>query len=176
MQKNIYGSRLQSCRKENNEDDPAGSWDEGGFCSDRGAADPGVHQICFSVREDDTDNFSEATFQSNWSEERRNKNHCMCLGAYSLYKQRQKRGEIPKTDNELQCHAIPESALSEKYVRNWARWNGHEEKYELSQTFTHALSELCDQCGEQARTEEEREHMRGLCDRMRKFKREPTAI
>lgn len=171
--KNIFGSNLKPCRRPTNREDQRGSWDPTGFCSDRGAADPGVHQICFSIR-DDTDNFSAATFQSDWSTERKDKRHCMCLGAYSLYKQRQKREEIPTTDNELTCNAIPESALSEKYVRNWAKWNGHEKKYELSETYTHALDELCSQCDEQAASGEEREHLKRLCGEMRKFKREPS--
>ena len=172
--KNIFGRPLETCRRPSNKKDRSGSWDGDGYCSDRGASDPGVHQICFGITED-TQNFSEATFQSAWSKDRKDKNHCMCLGAYSLYKQRQRRGEIKSTDNELTCAAVPESALSEKYVRNWAKWNGHEERYELSATYTHALDELCSQCDEQAGSKTEKEHLKRLCDNMRKFKREPPA-
>ncbi|MBD53132.1 MAG: hypothetical protein CL450_07565 [Acidimicrobiaceae bacterium] len=165
--KNIFGTDLVACRKSNSQDQ-RGSWDTQGMCSDRGARDPGVHQICFSVR-DDTENFSEATYQSDWSRDRKDKHHCMCLGAYSLYKQRQKIGEIPETDNELKCHAIPESALSEKYLKNWAKWNGHEREYQLHENYMHALDQLCTQCAEQAETESEASSLRNLCDRMLAF-------
>ena len=93
----------------------------------------------------------------------------MCLGAYSLYKQRQKIGEISETDNELKCHAIPESALSEKYLKNWAKWNGHEREYQLHENYTHALGQLCTQCAEQAETDSEASSLRDLCDRLLAF-------
>lgn len=165
--KNIFGTELIACRKSNSQDQ-RGSWDARGMCSDRGKMDPGVHQICFSVR-GDTENFSEATYQSDWSRDRKDKHHCMCLGAYSLYKQRQKIGEIPETDNELKCHAIPETALSQKYLKNWAKWNGYEGEYKLHENYTHALQKLCNQCTEQANTESEASGLRRLCDRMMTF-------
>ena len=50
-------------------------------------------------------------------------NHCMCLGAWSLYKARQNKNEISKTENELICNAIPDYALSADYVNTWNTWN-----------------------------------------------------
>lgn len=159
--KNIFGTRLEPCRRAGSSD-RRGSWDSEGMCSDRGASDPGVHQICFDVR-DDLKQFSEETFQSNWSEERLGKRHCMCLGAYALFKARQDAGETESTEGELFCHGIPESALSERYLRNWKTWNGHEEKYELSEKYRVGLDALCNQCSDQARDDAERESLRSAC-------------
>ena len=156
---NIYGEPLVPCR--NQEGDRRGSWDADGFCSDRGASDPGVHQICFQLTPERS-SFSSDTFQSEWSNERVGKNHCMCLGAWSLYKERQRRGDIPQTENDLVCEAIPESALTEKYISNWKRWNGHEGRYDLDETYVHALEKLHTQCSRDAPNEEAREHLDGL--------------
>ena len=69
--------------------------------------------------------FSSNTKQSNWSESRLGNNHCMCLGAWALYKARQDAGEISQTQNELVCESIPEMALNSKYISNWNTWNGN---------------------------------------------------
>ena len=75
--KNVYGETLQPCRKYS--DDPNGSWDDKGLCSELGG---GVHQICFDVTKQ-TQNFATDTYQGmNWSKDRLGKNHCMCLGAW----------------------------------------------------------------------------------------------
>ena len=113
--KNIYGKPLKKCRRKktskNNENN--GSWDKDGYCSEMGG---GVHQICFDV-DDNTKNFSSATYQDNWSENRIGNNHCMCLGAWALYKARQKKGEI--ATSRLVCDAIPETALTPQYINKW---------------------------------------------------------
>lgn len=165
---NIYGTPLEPCRQDNV--DRRGSWDAAGKCSDRGAADPGVHQLCFRVTER-TQNFSTATGQSAWSRERVNRNHCMCLGAFALYKARQEENAvddtpIPRTSDELLCHAIPETALSDRYLRNWSIWNNYEHAYELGRTYTHALRALCTQCDRDARTESERLHLKQRCEEL----------
>ena len=111
--KNIYGEPLQQCKTG---DDP-GSWDSEGYCSEK---DGGVHQICMDVTEERGD-FSTETGQSNWSQDRVGNNHCMCLGAWALYKA---KGE--GDDNELVCNSIPDMSLNPDYVSNWNKWNGNE--------------------------------------------------
>lgn len=114
--KNIYGEPLKKCKQifhKKNE----GSWDDEGYCSERGG---GVHQICFSV-DDDTANFSKQTGQSEWSTARVGNNHCMCLGAWALYKA---KGE--GNNKELVCDSIPDMSLDPNYVGNWNTWNGNE--------------------------------------------------
>ena len=74
--KNIYGEKLVSCRKKIGDN---GSWDHNGKCSELHG---GVHQICVSSI---TNDFSSETSQSTWSEKRKGKPHCVCLGAYALY-------------------------------------------------------------------------------------------
>lgn len=86
--------------------------------------------------------FSKHTYQSDWSNRRKNNNHCMCLGAWSLYKARQLNNEIPYTDNELQCESIPEIALTNDYVSKWNTWNGHE----LPNQIVVGVNSLVDQC------------------------------
>jgi len=135
--KNVFGKSLLKCRK--NPSDLRGSWDSKGYCSELHG---GVHQICFDVN-DRTKNFARDTGQgSNWSLERSNKNHCMCLGAYALYKAKQETGTLPKTNNELVCSAIPEVALSDSYISTWNSWNGNE----LPNQIVNGVNSLVKQC------------------------------
>ena len=136
--KNIYGEPLKKCQKY--PDDMRGSWDNNGYCSELGG---GVHQICFDVNNNSKD-FSKDTGQSNWSESRVGKNHCMCLGAWSLYKAKQNNDLINETYNELNCEAIPEMSLNESYVGNWNTWNGNE----LDDQIIDGVNSLMEQCYE----------------------------
>jgi hypothetical protein len=119
---NIYDEPLQRCKVGSMSN---GSWDKGGKCSELGG---GVHQICINDIANSTDNFSYKTGQSDWSEERGTDNHCVCLGAWSLYNA---QGRAAKTNaNILKCDAIPKVALSNNYVskfsEGWNKWNGLE--------------------------------------------------
>ena len=145
--KNIYGEPLQPCRKIH--DDYKGSWDSNGYCSE---LDGGVHQICFNVVNNSTDNFSKATYQSDWSKSRVEKNHCMCLGAWALYKARQDNHEIPETNNELICDAIPENSLEPHYINKWKTWNGNE----LPEQIKHGIESLYSQCSDKADNEQKK--------------------
>ena len=127
--KNIYGEKLQSCRTS----PEPGSWDENGHCSEKGG---GVHQICFHVTPETTD-FSTETGQSDWSTKRNENNHCMCLGAWALYKKKGKG-----TGSELVCDASPEMALSKNYIENWNTWNGNE----LPDQIKEGVDSLVEQC------------------------------
>lgn len=129
---NIYGEPLQTCQL-NKDPDNQGSWDKKGYCSELGG---GVHQICMNVNRE-TSNFSTETGQSDWSEQRVGNNHCMCLGAWALYKQKGKG-----TGNELQCESIPEIALSKKYTDKWNTWNGNE----LPDQIVKGVDSLVEQC------------------------------
>lgn len=167
---NIYGLPLEKCQ--NDLRDKSGSWDANGKCSDRGENDPGVHQICL-VLDDKTKNFSGLTGQSNWSASRKGRPHCVCVGAWSLYKTRQRTPEktisannIPVTPsmNELKCSAIPETALSEQYLRNWQTWNNHEKKFDLSKNYKFAMDALVEQCLDQAPSTAARAHLLSLVE------------
>jgi hypothetical protein len=138
---NVYGEPLQSCR-EHGSNDTRGSWTNG-FCSEMKG---GVHQICLDV--DKTDDFSKNTGQGNWTDKRKGKSHCMCLGAWALYKAKQEKGLIPKTDNELNCESIMDDALHDRYVDKWNTWNGHE----LENQIVHGVNELYKQCYEKGTT------------------------
>ena len=111
--KNIYGEPLQPCKTGTK----PGSWDSDGYCSEKGG---GVHQICMDVTKERSD-FSKETGQSEWSKDRVGNNHCMCLGAWALYKAKGK-GD----GNELVCDSIPDMSLDPSYVGNWNTWNGNE--------------------------------------------------
>ncbi len=133
---NIYDEPLIPCRRRNLNDE-SGSWLDGGYCSEEGG---GVHQICLDV--DKTHEFSKSTGQGNWSEGRKGSNHCMCLGAWALYKARQDKGEIKKTNNELHCDSIMDIALSNNYIDTWNTWNGKE----LNNQIVNGVNHLIDQC------------------------------
>jgi len=147
---NIYGEPLKSCRSRGSSD-MSGSWNDG-FCDEMGG---GVHQICLDV--DKTDKFSESTGQGPWSEGRKGANHCMCLGAWALYKARQEQGEIPKTYNELHCESIMDDALDERYVNNWNTWNGNE----LPDQVVHGVNQVMDQCYSKG-TQEQQNYLMNL--------------
>ena len=135
--RNIYGQPLKKCQKSSS--DTSGSWDSEGYCSEKGG---GVHQICMDVT-DKSQDFATHTHQSsNWSKDRVNKNHCMCLGAWSLYKARQNEGEILPTEKELHCEAIPDMSLSKEYTGKWNTWNGREKPQQI----VAGINALVDQC------------------------------
>lgn len=118
---NIYDEPLEKCAEANMYN---GSWDNEGKCSE---TDGGVHQICIKNISENTKNFSQNTGQTNWSDERGNNNHCVCLGAWSLYNAKHKNKKSKKV---LKCEAIPKIALSNNYVskfsEGWNKWNGLE--------------------------------------------------
>ena len=135
---NIYGEKLIPCRS-NNSTDTQGSWNKNGYCDETGG---GVHQICVNV--DKTKNFSLNTGQGPWSERRKGKNHCMCLGAWALYKAKQKKGYIDKTDNELKCESIMNIAFHPRYINKWNTWNGNE----LPNQIKEGIDEIFNQCSQ----------------------------
>ena len=142
--KNIYGEKLKQCRREHKRSNK-GSWSNDGFCDEM---DGGVHQICVEVNK--TDNFSVNTGQGPWSEKRKDKNHCMCLGAWALYKARQDKGETNKTYDELNCESIPETALNPRYINKWSTWNGNE----LPNQIKNGVNAIYEQCGKRANVEQ----------------------
>ena len=118
---NIYNNKLKPC---GNKSMSSGSWDNKKMCSE---VDGGVHQICIKKISKNTPNFSLNTGQSEWSDKRNDNNHCVCLGAWSLYSKKNKRKGKKKI---LKCDAIPKIALSDNYVskfsEGWNKWNGLE--------------------------------------------------
>ena len=118
---NVYNNKLKPC---GNKSMSSGSWDNEKMCSEK---DGGVHQICIKNISKNTPKFSSTTGQSNWSDKRENDNHCVCLGAWSLYnKKKQKKTK----KNILKCDAIPKISLSDDYIskfsEGWNKWNGLE--------------------------------------------------
>ncbi|OUU22263.1 MAG: hypothetical protein CBB97_15485, partial [Candidatus Endolissoclinum sp. TMED37] len=133
-QLNIYNEPLKPCRVGNMSN---GSWDNSGKCSERGG---GVHQICVNNISKNTPRFSKLTGQSNWSDNRGNNNHCVCLGAWSLYNSKE------QTNKTLKCDAIPKIALSDRYVskfsEGWNKWNG----LELENQIKYGVESLVENC------------------------------
>lgn len=131
---NIYNEELQTCGDETM---GSGSWDNDYMCSERGG---GVHQICVNSIGTNTNKFSKNTGQSDWSTQRGNNNHCVCLGAWSLYNAKKNKGRL--SDNEskkLKCDAIPNYSLTSDYVKKfvdsdkqgWEEWNDNEETNQI---------------------------------------------
>jgi len=127
--KNIYGEPLKTCKTSNS----PGSWDSEGYCSERGG---GVHQICMEVTPERGD-FSTQTEQGPWSQDRVGNNHCMCLGAWALYKAKG-NGD----GNELQCDSIPDYSLSPEYITQWNTWNNHQ----ISDQIKNGVDSMVQQC------------------------------
>jgi hypothetical protein len=135
---NIYDEPLQSCKVGSMS---SGSWDDSGKCSELGG---GVHQICINDIANNTEKFSYKTGQSDWSEERGSDNHCVCLGAWSLYNA--ESGTNKSNTNILKCDAIPKVALTNNYVskfsEGWNKWNG----LELNNQIKHGVESLVKNC------------------------------
>ena len=135
---NIYDEPLENCgdEKMNN-----GSWDENKKCSELGG---GVHQICVKEIANNLKNFSKITGQSNWSDNRGKNNHCICLGAWSLYNKKL-YGKL-KGKRVLKCEAIPKASLSDNYVskfsEGWNKWNG----LELNNQIKEGVNGLIENC------------------------------
>ena len=135
---NIYDEPLEACGNANMSN---GSWDEKGKCSELGG---GVHQICVRKIAKNTPGFSQITGQSNWSDKRGEDNHCVCLGAWSLYNA--KLNTENKDKNVLKCDAIPKNSLSKDYVskfsEGWNKWNG----LELPNQIKYGVESLVENC------------------------------
>ena len=142
---NLYGHDLEKCGEKGH---TQGSWDSDMKCSEKGG---GVHQVCTRMN-DKTNTFSSLTGQSDWSRSRHGQNHCLCLGAYALHAA--KVG--PELD--LKCDAIPDIALTTRYVDKWSTWNGNE----LPKQIEKGIHRLVDECSRQAKTPKDKAHVHGL--------------
>lgn len=140
--KNVYGKTLEPCK--NIENDFSGSWDSQGLCSEKGG---GVHTICINKISKNTPGFSKKTGQSNWSDNRGDGNHCVCLGAWSLYSAIEEIEEniIEEIEDVLKCEAIPDFIFETKYYSSWNTWNGNEKNNQIE----HGLDKLYDVCYKQ---------------------------
>ena len=143
---NIYDMPLEACGESNMNN---GSWDSEKKCSEIGG---GVHQICIKNISKKTQNFSKNTGQSDWSNKRGDNNHCVCLGAWSLYNAKNKLND----KNVLKCEAIPKIALSNNYVskfsEGWNKWNG----LELNDQIKNGVEGLVDNCYQPDETKSEK--------------------
>mmetsp|Transcript_31709 Transcript_31709/g.67440 ORF Transcript_31709/g.67440 Transcript_31709/m.67440 type:complete len:476 (+) Transcript_31709:120-1547(+) len=113
---NVYGTPLEECRVGS---DMSGSWQDDGTCSEQIG---GIHEICIENLPAD---FSTATHQPPWSEDRAGKRHCVCIGAWSLYMTDAEKHVENAEEIMPHCKAIPETALTDRYLENWKDWNGY---------------------------------------------------
>ncbi len=157
---NIFNQPLQPCQEAGMQ---SGSWDSDGKCSELGG---GVHQICIQNIADKTPNFSSQTGQSNWSNQRGKDNHCVCLGAWSLYQAQKNKSSTTESNNKvLKCEAIPKVALSQDYVgkfsEGWNKWNG----LELKQQIKDGVEALVNNCYvPDSKPQESEELKKNYCD------------
>ena len=155
---NIYNQPLVACGDSSMS---SGSWDTEGKCSE---LDGGVHQICIRNIADKTPNFSSQTGQSDWSNQRGKDNHCVCLGAWSLYQAQKNKSSSPDSNNKvLKCDAIPKVALSQDYVskfsEGWNKWNG----LELKDQIKNGVEALVDNCYPVAEPQKAEELKKNYC-------------
>lgn len=132
---NIYNEPLEPC---GTSEMIGGSWDNEYKCSEKGG---GVHQICLNNISKYIPGFSKSTGQSDWSDNRGDDNHCVCLGAWSLYNA---KNDI--TENTVKCDSIPKAAFSNRYTskfsQGWNKWNG----FELSNQIKDGVESLVENC------------------------------
>lgn len=151
---NIYDEPLEKCAEENMFN---GSWDSEGKCSE---LDGGVHQICIKNISQNTKNFSKNTGQSNWSNKRGKNNHCVCLGAWSLFNAKYKNKKSKKV---LKCEAIPKISLSDNYVgkfsEGWNKWNG----LELDNQIKEGVEGLINNCLDNSKPKKSKKLKKNYC-------------
>ena len=135
---NVYGEPLQPCKEKNHKD---GSWDPKGFCSEK---DRGVHTICIKNISKNATEFSLKTGQSDWSDNRGDNNHCVCLGAWSLYSAKENKENKENTENKkvLKCDAIPKFIFEPGYYKHWNTWNGKQKPNQIENGLDN-LYEIC---------------------------------
>ena len=150
---NIYNKKLKPC---GNKSMGEGSWDRNYKCSEKGG---GVHQICIKKIGKNTKKFSKTTGQDDWSTERGDNNHCVCLGAWSLYNAKNKG--INKKN--LKCDSIPKYALSKRYIskfgEGWNKWNG----LELDNQIVDGVESMVKQCSK-TNIKNKNNLMKNYCD------------
>ena len=160
---NIYNEPLQAC---GNADIDNGSWDREGMCSEVGG---GVHQICVKNIGTNTNKFSKNTGQDDWSTGRGDKNHCVCLGAWSLYNHKKNKGSISDSDTDkLICDAIPNYSLSQDYVlkfddelrQGWEIWNGNEGNRQIMD----GVHSMVDECYHSGNEKQQKELRKNYCN------------
>mmetsp|Transcript_117401 Transcript_117401/g.204017 ORF Transcript_117401/g.204017 Transcript_117401/m.204017 type:complete len:490 (-) Transcript_117401:280-1749(-) len=138
---NLFGSPLEECQVG---DDTGGSWMDDGTCSEQTG---GIHQICIEALPAD---FSSETKQSPWSQERKDKRHCVCVGAWSLYMTDADKHKQGADAIMPHCKAIPETTLTKEYLGHWRDWNGY------PASVLTGVKELVSRCLTQAETPKEK--------------------
>ena len=125
---NIYNEPLQKCP--DRATDTNGSWMSDKTCSEMGG---GVHQICYRNIGTNANKFSKNTGQPDWSTKRGNENHCVCLGAWALYKKKLDDKTIASdgSSSRLKCSAIPNTIFDPSYVDSFSEWNNLEESLQI---------------------------------------------
>jgi len=155
---NVYDEELKPCDEGGM---GRGSWDGSGKCSEVGG---GVHQICFKKLGKNANDFSLNTGQDTWSRTRDKNNHCVCLGAWSLYVAKKNKGIINDSNsNQLKCDAIPKISLSKDYVgkfQGWDKWNGNE----LDGQTKDGVEELVNQCYNQGSNNQKKNLIKNYCN------------
>lgn len=133
---NVFGTALEECRT--NPSDMMGSWQDDGTCSEQVG---GIHEICIEHLPAD---FSSETHQPPWSESRANQRHCVCVGAWSLYITDAAKHPQNAADILPHCKAIPETALTVRYLQNWEEWG------EYPANVVEGVGKLVERCLSQA--------------------------
>ena len=142
--RNIYNKPLEPCPDSNTEQN--GSWMPDKTCTEPGG---GVHQICYRNIGTNANQFSKNTGQPDWSTARGNQNHCVCLGAWSLYKKKldEKIIDTDGSSSRLKCSAIPETIFDPAYVKSFSTWNN----MELDQQIVNGVEGIVKECSRKAR-------------------------
>mmetsp|Transcript_137857 Transcript_137857/g.251118 ORF Transcript_137857/g.251118 Transcript_137857/m.251118 type:complete len:489 (+) Transcript_137857:46-1512(+) len=171
---NVFGTALEECRT--SPADMMGSWQDDGTCSEQIG---GIHEICIESLPAD---FSTETHQPPWSEERADKRHCVCVGAWSLYMTDAEKHPENAAMIMPHCKAIPETALTSRYLHNWKDWNGYPASVvdgvgQLVERCLNSVSDTQLQCGLRKRFDALREQvpelagpsLQGLEDRLQQL-------
>lgn len=167
---NIYNEELQPC---GNMFMGSGSWDDNYMCSEK---DGGVHQICVDRIGTNTNKFSKNTGQSDWSTSRGNNNHCVCLGAWSLYNWKRNNNKLDDTNSKkLKCDAIPNYSLTNDYVKKfvgsnkqgWEEWNNNEEPDQI----VDGVESMFDECYRGGNTSQKLQLLNNYCNFARNIPR-----
>ena len=113
--------------------------------------------------------FSEKTGQTSWSDNRGGNNHCVCLGAWSLYNYKKNNQGLNDTQTKkLKCDAIPNYSLSQRYIKKfidsdsqgWEEWNDNEQDNQI----VDGVHSMVDECYVEGNDEQRRQLRDNYCN------------
>ena len=133
---NVYNDDIQICESGYGKNYSMGSMQEDGTCTEGRRCTPNMRQ-----KHRQRKGFLGVDWTIRLVDQRGDRAHCVCLGAYANFVAKQK-----SNDKTIDCNATPNTVFDPKYVRHWSNWND----VTLPDQISAGVNDLYTQCREQA--------------------------